>query len=200
MALCGDLCKLLGPKSSMKSAGPLLTTFWSRYKAAHPQHQLFKQSIPLERAVPLFLHGDEGETYKKSGVLIVSFQSCLGLGSLRTPDSARQVEDEAFLEKAGIPVNFLKTGLQSRYLCGVVPKAGPFAKSMYVCMLAYGIYIAYIQYMLLSTFKLYIYLYPKQYSSTVMFVLSNLPLCMHLPVRRCTRTMRQCGNLCSRLS
>ena len=129
MARCGDLGKFLGGKPSLKDAGPLLKEFWRRYKLAFPQHEVFTKEIPLERAVPLYLHGDEGQTYKKSGVLLVSFQGVIGFGSKRTPSSSAQIEDEAFLEKAGIPVNFLKTGLQSRFLCGIAPKAGAIVES-----------------------------------------------------------------------
>ena len=125
MATCGDMDRLLGGgKASLQSAAPMLREFWRRFQLCFPKHQVFEKSIPLERATPLYIHGDEGQTYKKSGVLLISFQSAIGLGSKRTPLAAEMTNEEKDLEKAGIPVNFLKTGLQSRFLSIVAPKAG----------------------------------------------------------------------------
>lgn len=122
MASSGDLGRLLADKASMSEAGPLLVEFWSRYRKMCPEHALFKSCVPLDRAVPLYLHGDEGTTYKKSAVLLISFQSAMGHGSSRRSIEAALTEHELDLQRAGIPVNFLRTGLRSRFLCAMAPK------------------------------------------------------------------------------
>ena len=120
-----DLGRILSGKSSMREAAPLLTTFWSRFEKVFPQHELFGpkgKHLPRERCLPLYIHGDEGTTFKKSAVLLISIQSPLGYGSKRRSIEVALTDFEPDMEKAGIPVNFLKTGFQSRFLCAIAPK------------------------------------------------------------------------------
>ena len=119
MSKTNDLHRLLGGMKTLEEAKPVLTEFWKRWRVVHPAHSVFQMGIPLEKAVPLYLHGDEGEHFKKSAVLVASFQSALGYGSVRRPlDKALPPE----IETAGIPINFLRTALQTRFLVALAPK------------------------------------------------------------------------------
>ena len=60
----------------------LLAEFWRRYRAVHPEHALFQmRDIDLSACVPVFSHIDEGRTYKKQGLLILSVHGALGKGT-----------------------------------------------------------------------------------------------------------------------
>ena len=75
-------------------------------------------SIAHEQMHPLFLHGDEGVTYRKDGLLVVSFQGIFDTGTSKKPPSADHYKSTS----AGIPLNFLRTGVQTRLLICVCPK------------------------------------------------------------------------------
>ncbi len=125
LAETNDLGRLLAGKTTLMDATGLLEEFWSRYQRVFPQHELFGpkgKHLPRGRCLPLYIHGDEGTTYKKSAVLLLSIQSPMGYGSRRRSTEVALTDFEKDLSKAGIPVNFLKTGLQTRFLCGVAPK------------------------------------------------------------------------------
>ena len=77
----GKLSELLGCSGDFSAH---LKTFWTRFQAAHPRHHFFETQTPWEQAVPVYLHGDEGTTYKKDGALVVSMQSPLGKGTAKT--------------------------------------------------------------------------------------------------------------------
>ena len=117
--------RLLSGNKTLMDAKPLLMEFWRRYQQVYPKHELFGPKgahLPRERCVPVFIHGDEGTTYKKSAVLLISFQPVIGFGSQRRSIQAALTDFEKDMEKAGIPVNFLRTGFQSRFLCAIPPK------------------------------------------------------------------------------
>ena len=113
-----DLGHVLAGCDTVSSARPLLHTFWTRYRKIHPGFQLFQQidqgKKPMELCVPLYLHGDEGVTYKRGGVLILSFQSPLGFGtSKREQELSLNLQN---LGESGLPLNFLKSGMYTRIL------------------------------------------------------------------------------------
>ena len=129
-----DLSHLLGGKSLEESESMLLT-FWSKYKALFPKHQLWsdvqKNGKDLRKCLPLFLHGDEGVHYRKSGLLVLSFQGVVGYGSSkRSKDLKEQFKNTG----RSIPINFLRTGFQTRMLILVCPKEHVCVKHMhYIC-------------------------------------------------------------------
>ena len=115
----GDFTKLLGGHS-LESSKTTLHTFWTRYKDQFPAHEVFSdpvKSANLHRCVPVYVHGDEGTTYKKKGVLVIAFQSPIGHGSRHSPNQRPET-----LNDAGIPMNLLRTSLQSRFLTAICPK------------------------------------------------------------------------------
>ena len=124
MALHNDLGHILGGFNTMAEAKGMLLTFWGRYKKVFPKFQLFEEVTAglkqLEQCIPLYLHGDEGVTYKKRGVLIMSFQSPLGFGTSRRPqEMSLNLEN---MGESGLPLNFLKCGMYTRMLMVLCPK------------------------------------------------------------------------------
>lgn len=100
-----DLDHFLGGVS-LQNAEPRLLSFWSKYRSLFAEHQLWDKvdanRMPLSRCIPILLHGDEGVTYKKNGLLVVSLQRAWGHGSSKS--------------KTAIRLNFLRTGFQTRVL------------------------------------------------------------------------------------
>ena len=123
-----DLPHLLGGYT-LKEAKPVLADFWAKYKAAFPEHQLWDHVAStgkdITKCIPIFLHGDEGTSFKRGGILMVSIQGAIGTG---TSKSKRIKLEEQNLRAMGegIPLNFLRTGLQTRLLVCSCPKDGNF--------------------------------------------------------------------------
>lgn len=124
MAKNNDLGNIMGGFSTIAKAAPLLETFWERYRVVYPQFQLFERVDAgiccYRQCIPLYLHGDEGITFKKGGVLIMSMQSPLGFGT-----SKRPMEMSLNLEKvgeSGLPLNFVKCGMLTRMVMVICPK------------------------------------------------------------------------------
>lgn len=124
LARMNDLCHILGGFRNMEEARPILTTFWDRYRIFFPHHELWNDidagRKQASQCIPLYLHGDEGTTYKRQGVLIVSWQSPLGYGSSRRPH--HMAVNLADMGEAGLPLNFLKSGTFTRMLTIITPK------------------------------------------------------------------------------
>ena len=124
LAKYNDLAHVLGGFASFDDATPMLQTFWDRYRAVHPHFTLFTHTdagrIDLKKCFPLYIHGDEGTTYKRSGILIMSFQSPLGFGTSRRPqEMSLNLQN---MGESGLPLNFLKCGMYSRMLMASCPK------------------------------------------------------------------------------
>ena len=118
MARNNDLSHLLGGGKLEESKEKLLH-FWGVYKTLFPEHQLWSEQKPLEKCIPLFLHGDEGIHYRKSGLLVVSFQGIIGSGCSKR---ASDLEKKHGAAGKNIPINYLRTGFQTRMLILVCPK------------------------------------------------------------------------------
>ena len=117
MIRTGDFKRLLGGRTLQESQ-VTLTEFWKRYEQQYPTHELFQvKTRNLANHLPIYVHGDEGTTYKRKGVLCIAFQSPIGYGARHSPNERpEQVND------AGIPLNLLRTSLQTRFLTAVCPK------------------------------------------------------------------------------
>ncbi|CAE7836337.1 unnamed protein product [Symbiodinium sp. CCMP2592] len=80
--LLHTLCGLSEPDIARCDA--IWTCFWSRYRKIYPNHDVFRRAqageINLAKTIALIVHGDEGRTKKKTGILIVSCHSILGYG------------------------------------------------------------------------------------------------------------------------
>ena len=124
MAVYNDLSHILGGFPSVAEAEDLLVTFWTRYRTVYPNFELFEEldagTREMRKCVPLYLHGDEGVTYKRRGVLIMSFQSPLGFGTSKRPqEMSLNLQN---MGEAGLPLNFLKCGMYTRMLMVCCPK------------------------------------------------------------------------------
>ena len=80
----GCLNKLFGeqPEAGIQDT---LREFWRRYALDTPDHQVFTASLNgnvcLQRCIPYFLHGEEGRSHKKKGIMLLSLQGALGKGT-----------------------------------------------------------------------------------------------------------------------
>ena len=135
----GDLGRLLGGCGSLKKAAPMLTSFWNKYRVLFPRHHLWKdvdeQKKSLSRCIPVYLHGDEGTYYRKSGVLVCSFQGAIGSGC-----SKQKKDTDGKPIGEGIPLNYLQTALQTRILTLVCPKEGFIGKNCNYIYIVSSIY------------------------------------------------------------
>ena len=89
-----------------------LERFWTNFKKRHPSHQVFQSGVNLQNAVPVYLHGDEGTTYKKDGALCISLQCPLGKGTRTT-----KLGDLADIgEAARQRLNYVGNSFETRFL------------------------------------------------------------------------------------
>ena len=75
----GRLCG--APEATSNEVESMLLVFWRRYSRICPGHQVFNGSVQLRRSIPCYIHGDDGRSFKKSGVLLINLQGALGAGS-----------------------------------------------------------------------------------------------------------------------
>ena len=94
-------------------------SFWDNYRKIHPGHPIFQRAakgeIDLSRCAALLLHGDEGRTKKKHGILIVSVHSILGFGS----HVSNRPGPEPYNKQK---LNFVGPTWASRWILGALPK------------------------------------------------------------------------------
>ncbi|OLP79425.1 hypothetical protein AK812_SmicGene40282 [Symbiodinium microadriaticum] len=74
--------------TNLKTRSATLNDFWSRYRSHDAAHAVFQEhGEHLHRVLPLQIHADEGQTLKKSGVMVINFQSPMGFGITTSTDS-----------------------------------------------------------------------------------------------------------------
>ncbi|CAE7474191.1 unnamed protein product, partial [Symbiodinium microadriaticum] len=68
-------------------ASEALEQFWQKFKALHPNHDIFENSEhrDFQKLIPYYLHGDGGRGYKKDPIEILSMFPALGSGSRKRP-------------------------------------------------------------------------------------------------------------------
>lgn len=102
----------------------ILSKFWKRFRAIKPTHEVFKLAdsgrLDLTRCCPMMVHGDEGRGRKKSGFLVVSVNSYLGLGT-QEANLARE-RGELPREYARMMLNYVGSPFCHRILLAVLPK------------------------------------------------------------------------------
>ncbi|CAK9089125.1 Uncharacterized protein SCF082_LOCUS42062 [Durusdinium trenchii] len=74
--------RLAGLEFHEKHLAPhVWSQFWQNFRALQPHFSLFDmEGFDPRRTCACFLHGDEGRTLKKNGIMVTSLQSCLGTG------------------------------------------------------------------------------------------------------------------------
>ena len=92
--------ELLLGGASPKQAGAQLEAFWANYRLMHGTHVLFDQEspLPLDRTVPVQVHGDEGRGLKKGNTAVVMLEAVLGLAEKDRKRNISQCCDNCDLE------------------------------------------------------------------------------------------------------
>lgn len=90
--------------------------FWSTYEKLHPGFHIFDlENVDFENTAAFAIHGDEGRTLKKQGIMVTSIQSCLGNGF----DEKRVGLDQGVCRPK---VNFVSHSYTHRFVTSVIPK------------------------------------------------------------------------------
>ena len=108
----------------LRDLGPALTLFWERYKETCPGHMVFGRAeaglIRLDRALPIYLHADEGRTLKKRPLFLVSMQPAFGRG---VGSQGGLGSMQAALKQHDLLANVKGNSLVTRFLCGMMMRA-----------------------------------------------------------------------------
>ena len=124
--------KLFGTPSLAKGE-QMCYDYWCKYRKLYPNFDLFRRNLPLNRCVPVYLHGDEGQHFKKAAIMIVQWQSAIGRGTtLNNPNIHGNLsEKKYYINQRGIT-------LATRFVCAVMAKDScnyfyKFYKLIYTC-------------------------------------------------------------------
>jgi hypothetical protein len=116
----------LGPEvTTLEKCGPVFLDFWDKYRKLNGNHSVFRfadeGSIPLNAALPVVLHGDEGTTYKKDGCLVFSFHNVVGRGTIsnKLGSVLNDLNDGNSVDPH---TNFVGHAFQTRFLLGTLLK------------------------------------------------------------------------------
>lgn len=95
-----------------------LREFWVRFEKIYPRHEIFASfragTVIPSLCLPVYSHTDEGRTYQKQGILIVSTHGALGRGTRSF--IAKQVKKN-HLKKPRMGMNFVGKTLSTQFLC-----------------------------------------------------------------------------------
>ena len=98
--------------------------FWSRLERIRPHHPIFKMArenlLDLRDTEPLLHHGDEGRTYKRAAIMIISTHGLLGSGSRKAEDGNKR---DYSPENDPMRLNFLGSTLTTHYIFTALPQA-----------------------------------------------------------------------------
>ena len=109
LALHNQLPVLWGGRGK---ASEILPRFWRHYRQHESLHCVFQDHKDrLGRVLPLLLHADEGQTLKKTGIMVVSWHSPIGTGTSKYSDPN------------DLNLNFLGNTYATRFLTTVCLKA-----------------------------------------------------------------------------
>jgi len=121
LARADFLNKLVG-EMNMAEIEPTLLTFWRRFAVQHSDHEVFQANIDgrvsLARSIPIVIHGGEGRGFKRTGIMMLSIQGCIGRGSrpFLEGHSAQQPDSDP------MGVNMFGGSFNSRLLFGAMAK------------------------------------------------------------------------------
>ena len=86
-------------------------TFWNRFRAEAPDHPVYDvHAGHLDQVLPVFVYGDEGQSHKKAGFLVVQWQPVCGYG---TSFSVKR-------EDTDLGTNMLGVSFTTRFLFSVM--------------------------------------------------------------------------------
>eukprot|EP00438_Fugacium_kawagutii_P009561 Skav231891 [mRNA] locus=scaffold708:316769:318364:- [translate_table: standard] len=94
------------------------TSFWREYQKINPDFQLFElDNVDLSRTAAFIIHGDEGRTLKKGGMLVSSLQSALGFGF-----DQKRIRRRNNASPRRLQVNFAGHSYTTRFVVSTIPK------------------------------------------------------------------------------
>ena len=130
------LCGLRKPNEQRERA--IWTEFWSRYRKLEPNHPIYTSGYDLSRCAALITHGDEGRSKRRAPILVCSYRSVLGLGTIAaTTTTSRSGRRQKVLKGyLKMTTNYVGHTYTNRLLCGVLPRAdyGPDDANYHVLM------------------------------------------------------------------
>ena len=127
----GCLGNLLGTGwSTLEQSSDTLLDFWQKYKLAHGDHEVYaladSNQLDLQNCVPVYIHGDEGTTFKKDGALVLSFFSPLGKGA-----ACQRIGDIMDPGEGKLHMNLKGHCFKTRFIMATLFKASDYIKIMY---------------------------------------------------------------------
>ena len=112
----GRLTRQLCACQNLESMQAKLEEFWKRYQSVYPTHQLFtmkEAGVDLSLVIPVFSHTDEGRSYKKQALWLLSTHGALGRG---TRGFLRKKKDKLSLKRCGLGLNFCGHTWSTHYM------------------------------------------------------------------------------------
>ena len=94
----------------------LLSEYWLRYKAIHPNHAIFRLNLDMGKCVPVYSHIDEGRTYKKNGIMILSCAGALGRGTNNYKKRMSRMVRKPSLKQSGMGLNYTGNTWSTQFL------------------------------------------------------------------------------------
>lgn len=113
----GRLTKQLVGCSSIRKMRAVLKEFWSRYQDLDNEHPVFRLAqegqLDLEFTIPCFSHSDEGRSYKKEALWMISIHGVLGRGTRKYLELGRH---KVPVSRNQFGLNFLGHTLSTQFL------------------------------------------------------------------------------------
>ena len=125
---------------NLKQCQETWTGYWERFFQLNPDFDK-PTDFDFQNTAALYIHGDEGRTLKKAGLMIMGFQSCLGYGcSVNGRTRKRKANGDI-----GFQVNYAGHSFTTRFVTNIMSKkvtessfdtaAEELAKDLSQCML-----------------------------------------------------------------
>lgn len=103
----GRLPRQLCSCEDVQSMQIKLSEFWKRYETIYPRHKIFAMrdagTLDLSLVIPIYSHTDEGRSYKKQAIWLLSSHGALGRG---TRGWLKRKKDKVPLKRCGFGLNF----------------------------------------------------------------------------------------------
>lgn len=107
------------PRNNYRLAGDLWTEFWRRVQILQPHFALFEMDgIDLSTTACFLIHGDEGRSLKRQGIMITSLQSAIGCGFDQKRYARAVTENDIPLK-----VNYTGHSFTHRFITSTIPKS-----------------------------------------------------------------------------
>ncbi|CAE7875722.1 hypothetical protein AK812_SmicGene32295 [Symbiodinium microadriaticum] len=101
----------------------LCSEFWARFEKIRPRHPIFSMArggkVQLKDAIPILHHGDEGRTYRKSPIMILSTHGMLGTGCSKA--DIKQDSNVAMHENPML-LNMLGSTITTQFIFTALPQ------------------------------------------------------------------------------